>query len=292
MKTGKKRILSVLLLLTVSLASAQISVNLALNSRLQPRPADWANPMNGQLVISYIPQAVNDPYVKLRTTLSDGGMVIASSNMASARLYTLKDGVNLLGMADVFQVQNLRFSGKNETLLQRTGQLKAGLYEITVEVMNAAGDVVRAKQTRSFSITGYQLPLLMSPADGSMLDAHTAQNTIVFRWTSLIPGLAGPPGYKIQVFEVLPGQTPMQAFRANQPLLNDWVSRGTTQYIWRPGLAMLDSTANKKFIWTVQTFDREGKPVQAMETNNEGRSQPAIFSIVRKGNDARKGDEK
>ncbi|MCY1522826.1 hypothetical protein D9M68_576980 [compost metagenome] len=195
-------------------------------------------------------------------------------------------------MADAFQVQNLRFSGKNEALLQRTGQLKAGLYEITVEVMNAAGDVVRAKQTRSFSITGYQLPLLMSPADGSMLDAHTAQNTIVFRWTSLIPGLPGPPDYKIQVFEVLPGQTPMQAFRANQPLLNEWVSRGTTQYIWRPGLAMLDSTANKKFIWTVQTFDREGKPVQVMETNNEGRSQPAIFSIVRKGNDARKGDEK
>lgn len=282
MRTGKKRLLCIVMLLMASLTSAQITVNLALTGRMQPWPADWANPVNGQLVISYIPQAVNDPDVKLRTTLRDGSTVIASSNMAAAKRYTLKDGVNLFSMADAFQIQNLRFSGQTETLLQRTGRLKAGLYEVTIEVMNAAGDVVRGRQTRSFAISGYQLPVLMSPADGSMLDAHTAQNTIVFRWTSLVPGLPGPPDYNIQVFEVLTGQTPMQAFRSNQPLLNERIPRGTTQYVWRPGLAMIDSTANKQFIWTIQTFDREGRPVQGMDAGIQGRSSPAVFYINRK----------
>lgn len=265
-------------------AKAQITINLALSSRPQPWLSDWANPINGQLIISYMPQAIGDPNVKLRTTLLDeSGAIIGSSNTSSARVYRLKDGVNLFSIADAIQLQNLKLAGRTQTLLQRTGRLSAGLYQLTVEVLNTAGDVVRAKQTKSFYITGYQLPLLTSPANEADLDAHIAQSTIVFRWTSLVPSGAEAPMYRVQVFEILPNQTPMQAFRGNRPLLNEQAIRGTTQYIWRPNLAMLDSTANKKFIWTVQTLDREGKPVQGLDATAQGRSMPAVFTISRKG---------
>src|SRR5690606_3568491 len=100
----------------------------------------------------------------------------------------------------------------------------------------------------------YQLPILVKPADGAGLEAHIAQQMITFRWTSLVPAYPGLLNYRVQVFEVLPGQTPMQAFRGNRPVLSEFAIKGTTQYIWRPNLPMLDSTANRQFIWTVQTL--------------------------------------
>lgn len=271
--------------LIVQVARAQITLNLALNNRPQPWLSDWVNPVNGQMIISYMlgptGPTINDPSVKLKTTLLDErGNIIGISNINSARIYTLRAGVNQFTIADALQLQNLALQGNLQNLLKRTGRLTAGHYQLMVEVMNIRGDVVRAKQTRPFFITSYQLPILMQPASGSSLDAHLAQNIIIFRWTNLIPSSQELPKYRVQVFEILPGQTPMQAFRGNRPLLDEPAIKGTTQYIWRPNLPMLDSTANKQFIWTVQTLDAKGLPITGMDISIQGRSEPAIFSIV------------
>lgn len=273
---------TVVMFLIVQLAQAQITLNLALNKRPQPWLSDWVNPVNGQMIITYMVRpTLNDPSVKLKTTLLDEkGNIIGISDINSARIYTLKAGVNQFSIADALQLQNLALQGNFQNLLQRTGRLAAGQYQLTVEVMNTRGDVVRAKQTRFFFITSYQLPILMQPANGSTLDARLAQNIIMFRWTNLIPSSGEFFQYRVQVFEILPGQTPMQAFRGNRPLLNDPAIKGSTQYIWRPNLPMLDSTANKQFIWTVQTLDAKGLPIPGMDMNIQGRSEPAIFNIA------------
>ncbi len=273
---------TVVMFLIVQLAQAQITLNLALNKRPQPWLSDWVNPVNGQMIITYMVRpTLNDPSVKLKTTLLDErGNIIGVSDINSARIYTLKAGVNQFSIADALQLQNLALQGNFQNLLQRTGRLTAGQYQLTVEVMNTRGDVVRAKQTRFFFITSYQLPILMQPASGSTLDARLAQNIIMFRWTNLIPSSGEFFQYRVQVFEILPGQTPMQAFRGNRPLLDEPAIKGSTQYIWRPNLPMLDSTANKQFIWTVQTLDANGLPIPGMDMNIQGRSEPAIFSIV------------
>ena len=273
---------TVLMFLMVQVAQAQITLNLALNKRPQPWLSDWVNPVNGQMIITYMVRpTLNDPSVKLKTTLLDErGNIIGISDINSARIYTLKAGVNQFSIADALQLQNLALQGNFQNLLQRTGRLTAGQYQLTVEVMNTTGDVVRAKQTRFFFITSYQLPILMQPASGSTLDARLAQNIIMFRWTNLIPSSGEFFQFRVQVFEILPGQTPMQAFRGNRPLLDEPAIKGSTQYIWRPNLPMLDSTANKQFIWTVQTLDANGLPIPGMDMNIQGRSEPAIFSIV------------
>ena len=273
---------TVVMFLIVQLAQAQITLNLALNKRPQPWLSDWVNPVNGQMIITYMVRpTLNDPSVKLKTTLLDErGNIIGVSDINSARIYTLKAGVNQFSIADALQLQNLALQGNFQNLFQRTGRLTAGQYQLTVEVMNTRGDVVRAKQTRFFFITSYQLPILMQPASGSTLDARLAQNIIMFRWTNLIPSSAEFFQFRVQVFEILPGQTPIQAFRGNRPILDEPAIKGSTQYIWRPNLPMLDSTANKQFIWTVQTLDANGLPIPGMDMNIQGRSEPAIFSIV------------
>lgn len=274
-------LLSIGMFLFAQVALAQITLNLALNSRPQPYLSDWIYPVNGMMIISFqTGTVVNDPNVKIKTTLLDqSGSVIGISNINAARIYTLKDGVNQFTMADALQLQNLMLPGNVQTLLQRTGRLASGQYQLMVEVLNSAGDIVRAKQTKPFFVVSYQLPVLMQPANEAKLDARVAQSVITFRWTSLVPNSSEQTFYRVQVFEILPGQTPMQAFRGNRPLLDEPV-RGTTQYVWRTNLPMIDSTANNRFIWTVQTLDSKGMPVPCTDMTTQARSEPTIFSIV------------
>lgn len=277
----KYYILVAIVFLVVRVSQAQITLNLAMSSRPQARLADWGNPVNGVMIISYNQGAILiDPAIKVKTTLLDqNGTVIAVSNVAAERVYMLRPGVNQFSMADALQLQNLMLYGGTKTQLQRTGRIAAGQYQLMVEITNTAGDLVRTKQAKPFYVTSYQLPVLMQPANSAGLDAHIAQSIITFRWTALVPHLEIPV-YRVQVFEILPGQTPMQAFRGNRPLLDEPAIRGTTQFIWRPGLAMIDTTANKQFIWTVQTFDNDGFPVPTEDANAQGRSEPAIFNIL------------
>ncbi|MGZ3755515.1 MAG: hypothetical protein ACXVAY_16980 [Mucilaginibacter sp.] len=272
----------VAMLLVVSMANAQITLNVALNSRPQPWLSEWGNPINGTMIITYTSGTIQvSPLIKLRTTLFDqNGAVVGTSNINAARVYTLKQGLNQFTMADALQLQNLTLLGNLKNLMQRTGRLTSGQYQLMVEVMNTAGTLVQAKQTRPFFVNSYQLPVLMQPANGAELDAHIAQSVIVFKWTSLVPSTQEIPTYRIQVFEVLPGQEPMQAFRGNRPLLDEQAMRGTTQFIWRTNLPMLDSTANKRFIWTVQTLDINGIAIPTADANTSGRSEPATFTIV------------
>jgi|SRR6185503_195181 len=272
----------VMLLTTVTAAYGQINLNLALNSRPQPWLSDWSNPVNGTMIITYMPGPIaGSPTMKIKTTLLDeGGGVIGRSNFNAARVYTLKQGVNQFSIADALQLQNLILPGTIKNLLQRTGRLPAGQYQLMVEITNTTGTAVLAKQSRPFFVTSYQLPVLMQPANGAALDAGIAQQVIIFRWTSVIPVSSEIPVYRVQVFEILPGQEPMQAFRGNRPLLDEQAIQGTTQYIWRPNLPMVDSTANRRFIWTVQTLDINGQPVPTADMNVQGRSEPAVFNIV------------
>lgn len=271
----------IIIQLLVKPLTAQINLNLALNSRPQPWLADWQNPVNGQMIITYLPGPVlNDPAIKLKTTLLDErGNVIGASDLGSARIYTLRPGVNQFSIADALQFQNLLLPGRVQDLLQRTGRLAAGQYQLKVEVFNRSADIVRTSQSKPFSITSYQLPVLLQPAKDVVLDAQLAQNTLIFRWTNLVPGSPEMPQYRIQVFEILPGQNSMQAYRGNRPVLDETVRKGMTQFIWRPSLPMLDSTANYNFIWTIMTLDSRGNPIPSLDMNTQGRSEPSIFKI-------------
>lgn len=275
-------LLALIMTLVVQISLGQISLNLALNSRPQPWLSQWDNPVNGVMIISYIQGAASiNPSIKIRTTLlNENGSVIGLSRPGSERVYTLRPGVNQFTMADALQLQNLRLYGNYQNLVQRSGRLSAGQYQLMVEITDIKNDVVDAKQTRPFFVTSYQLPILMQPANNAQLDAHIAQSIITFRWTALTPTTQERATYRVQVFEVLPGEQPMQAFRGNPPLLDEETTQGSTQYVWRTDLPMIDSTANRQFIWTVQSLDVNGQPIPTADNNVQGRSEPAMFTII------------
>jgi hypothetical protein len=116
------------------------------------------------------------------------------------------------------------------------------------------------------------------------------------------------------VFEALENQTPMQALRSNQPLLNKDVI-GTTQFILQPQMMMIpcspcpdmepdmdsamalkagvstsrSNVRTKTFIWTIQCFDNLGRPFGVGNINGDGISEPIIFYV---GKEADKLKEK
>jgi hypothetical protein len=104
----------------------------------------------------------------------------------------------------------------------------------------------------------------------------------------VVPSSPTPVTYRIRVFEILEHQHDMQALRSNQPLLDKNVV-GTTQFIWQPQISMMpytieDSAQNnkvngKKFIWTIQTLDNQGQPLNQTDANGESLSEPKVFYV-------------
>jgi hypothetical protein len=277
-----------LLILASVLADAQLSVNLLTSPTPPSTVSEWATRKE---VITYLVNsrqgAIKQVKIKCELQLTDG-TVVAATDLANAPLITLIDGNNLFYAAEVFPVQHMMFLGKYKTILQNTGKLISENYQLCVTLVNPVDyGPVSEVRCRNFYVASLQLPIAVMPASESVLPAEKARTAIIFRWTPVTPRPASPVVYHIQVFEILPGQTPMQAFRSNLPVANQSIT-GTTQFIWQPQLSLLpfpnqtDSIRDNSkltFIWTIQATDTNGLPLGDGAINADGRSEPSVFYV-------------
>ena len=291
----KNKILIILFLLISVMANAQITTNLVLNSRPPANLSEWSV-VKG--IITYIITNQQSPRkAKIKVTIkATDGTEVSTTDLNQAKTIIIPDGNTILNAATVFPLEIQRFTGKYQSSINRTGKLPADSYQFCVELV-AEGTFapLAPAQCRSFFVAGIQLPVLMMPANEQELDNKKAQTAIMFRWTPLVPRPNTAVNYRLQVFEILTHQQPVQALRSNQPIL-DKVIIGQTQYIWQPqgilgfanevvkdssALQLLDGDTlkrNKGFIWTIQSLDALQNPI-GIEGNYEGRSEPIIFKI-------------
>ncbi len=296
----KNKILIAFFLLTTIVANAQLTTNFVMSSRPSANLSEWAFKNETMTLIVSNVGATQSKDVKIRTSLKTAdGTEVASTDMSQAKVYVFRDGNTVLNAAAVFPLEIQKFSGKFQNSLNRTGKLPAESYTLCVEIVLATTlEPQTPPRCRTFFVASAQLPISLMPYNNQVLDATVANTAITFRWTPLVPRPQGAIRYRIQVFEVLDNQQPMQALRSNQPILDKEVF-GTTQYIWQPQGILgfvkeetVDSTSQKKgwngltkgkqFIWSVQSLDASGVPV-AVDGNYEGRSEPVIFIISNKG---------
>ena len=291
-----KKIFSLLLnSFFIASAFAQLNTNLVLSATPPATLSEWGLRKE---VLTYIitgqPGLAMQVVIKTQIKTTDG-TVIGTTDLAKAKIYTLSSGTTLLYAVDVVPLENMIFTGKYKTSLQRSGKLPSDNYMLCVQLVRPADFTpVSAVQCKTFYLAATQLPILMKPYDGEKLDAANAQTVITFRWTPVVPHLQSSVTYRIQVFEVLDHQTPTQALRSNQPLL-DQMLVNATQYFWRPQLSFeYSDTTNstnpislikpkgKIFIWTIQSMDINGEPVTQTDGNGEGRSEPKTFIAIKK----------
>lgn len=321
----KYTIISILTFFIFSAATSQVVLRLvAVNPRPTARLTDWSISKNVFTMMATNQSGQAQVLVKFKVELKDGsGAVIGSTNLATSPTFTiLSSAANIFNAGDVLALQSMLFTGSAKNALTKTGRLPEGIYQLCVQAVTPVDfKPVSEIQCINFTITSYQLPILMSPANESNLDVTKAKTAIIFRWTPLVPTPAEATSYRLQVFEVMEKQTPMQAFRSNQPLLDKEI-KGVTQYVWQPQLdftccpqgdangdgseKMKSDSAGKgigpdtdpdtktkiikTFIWTIQTIDNNGNGF-----NNgvgDGRSEPAIFFIVPAGSNPKKEKSK
>jgi len=277
---------------------SQLTTNLLVSPTPPGTITDWNHRRE---VFSYVvinqTGAVTRAVIKaeLRTA---GGELVANTNLAQATIYTFSSATTFLDAADVLALQHMIFVGKFKTTLDRAGKLPADNYQLCVQLVTPASFVPLSQPVcRNFTIAAVQLPVLMMPAGGATLDAIKSQSAIIFRWTPVSPSQQQPVIYHIQVFEILNYQTPMQAFRSNQPLLDKEII-GTTQFIWQPQIDLTTACCDgeeikkdslqkdekisytRRFIWTVQSLDVQRRPLNDGNVNGDARSEPAVFYIV------------
>ena len=293
----KNKILSAFFLLFNIVANAQLTTNLVLNARPPAILTEWSL-IRGTItyVISNLQSGPRKAKIKVTIKATDGTEV-STTDLNRARTIIIPDGNSILNASTVFPLEIQRFTGKYQNSLNRTGKLPADSYQFCVELVEEASFAPLAPvQCRSFFVAGLQLPILMMPANEQELDIKKAQTAIMFRWTPLVPKPAAAINYRLQVFEILSNQQPVQALRSNQPIL-DKIIVGQTQFIWQPqGILGFENEekqdsavqrkgwdgvikgAGKRFIWNIQTLDALQNPI-GVDANYEGRSEPVLFKI-------------
>jgi hypothetical protein len=286
----KKLILISFFALVALTGFAQLNVTLFVNATPPGTLSEWGNRKD---VLTYLVNyrasgVILQVKIKTEIKLNDG-TVVATTDLGNARTITLANGNNLFSAADVLPLAAMIFNGKYKTSLRATGKLLSDNYQICVTLVNPVDYTpVSEQRCRNFFLAALQLPIPVMPANEMVLSKEKAQTAIIFRWTPVLPRPSAPVVYHIQVFQVLPTQKPMQAFRSNLPVLNKAVT-GTTQYIWQPQLSMLpfpqttDSLINNAngitFIWTIRATDAADIPLSDGNINSDGRSEPSIFYV-------------
>lgn len=280
----KKILITIIAAFAFTSINAQLLSNLVVNAQPPAQLSEWGNRREVLTLIVTGGAATTGPF-KIKTEVkSSDGSVIATVDLARAPVFTPTAGTpTILTANDVMPLELMMFTGKYKTSLQRTGKLPADNYMIcTQPVQPTDYRPMGEAQCKSFYLATTQLPILMKPYNEQVLDAKKAQTAIIFRWSPVTPTQTSPVTYRLQVFEVLPTQNPVQALRSNQPVLDKEIL-AATQFIWQPQLPFMfyDDEIKKlpAFVWTIQTLDKAGLPVTQTDGSGEGRSEPIIFFV-------------
>jgi hypothetical protein len=280
----KKILITSIAVFATALTMGQLRLNLILNGQPPAQLSEWGNRREVLTVIATAPGAVGAQYkVKAEIKTTDG-TVIGSADLARTPIFTPGSaGTSILVANDVMPLEFMLFTGRYKTALEKTGKLPADNYILCLQPVRPTDYApVGEVQCKTFYLASIQLPILMKPYNEEVLDAKKAQTAIIFRWSPLVPTQTSPATYRIQVFEVLPTQNPVQALRSNQPVLDKEIL-AATQFIWQPQLPFLpyDNETKKlpAFIWTIQSLDKAGLPVTQTDGSGEARSEPVIFYV-------------
>ena len=269
-------------LMLVLSTKAQVSTTLTVQTAPTAILSEWSvRNAIVTLIVTKVDSIPQQAIFKTEIKLIDG-TVIGVTDITKATPVILTKGTRVYFSKDVMPLEIMSFTGKYKTILDRTGKLPADNYQFCVQLLSQGPlglQPLVAAKCKFFNMAALQLPILVMPANHAVLNKLVAQTAITFRWSPLIPQTLPPPTYRLQVFEILANQQPVQALRSNQPLLDVSV-RAITQYIWRPGLAFnTTDSLPLKFIWTLQTLDDTGLPAVQTDGNGESRSEPFIFAI-------------
>lgn len=270
---GRKSLIAVLaLIVCVSSAQSQrLSAVLSVAARPDPYLANWAQ-RRSTATITVTNATGGGVQGKFKVTVSKDGADVARTKTEQMSIVTFPIGISQWNAETMMPMQNVTFLGSSKTTAERTGQLPAGNYNFCVDILDPTGQtsLIGTQVCRPFYLTSYQVPILLQPLDQSTVQRNERPT---MRWTPVSPTPPYTVRYQVLVFEVLPGQQPMQAYRGNQPIARRDV-RGQTQWLWPLDIELPGRV--DQYIWTVRAFDDHDNPLG----DPDGYAQPFTFRMA------------
>lgn len=268
MRTGSTLITSFLacLFLFSHASGQQIQQQLVMNPNPSRYLADWERKQ--ETATLRIANSGNAVGAKISAKISLDGTLQAKTNTNKMPIHQIPSGVTTWDASQILPITAVEFYGAAKNTAVRTGMLPAGIYQLCIELLDPVnGNPLSQPACAVFRLISYQAPVCLQPQDGSILQAGT---TPVFRWSPVTPTPPQPVHYSVQVFEVLQGQTPTQAFRSNRPILDEEIV-GATQLIWPPSVMRPDTG---KLVWNVQARDENDNSIGG----TDGWAEPFTFT--------------
>src|ERR1035437_3676319 len=268
----KLTILAILFFLSIVSMQGQ-NIQLIMNPKPSPYISDWSTHIEtASLIISNATNA--DIKVKVKTEIFDGtGSLVAYHDLSKMPVLSVPPGVTTYHAEDIFPLPAANYKGKLGNI-SKTGRIPDDHYQICVSLKNPiSGDPMGTSGTvcKLFTIVAYQAPSLITPANNSVIEEKDSRG-IFFRWTPVIPSPPTIATYRLQIWEVLEGQTNMIALRANQPIVDKEI-KGKIQTQWPIDFPRPES--NRKYVWTITPLDDEGRNI----VDGNGFAEPFGFSI-------------
>jgi hypothetical protein len=238
-----------------AILSAQLKVSVNLSSRPDPYLSNWSQRKDA-VIVTVVNSGQSDVLVKFNCVVNKDGAFLAKTKPEQMTVVTIPPGASQYFGEDLVPFESMSVAnGADRTALQ-TGMLPAGLYEFCVSLLDPKTNAVLSQPVcRPFTMKSYQAPILLLPIDKADLNASTRP---MLRWTAVTPKPDYPVYYRLQVFEVLRGQTPINAFRVNRPIL-DQPNIMATQLLWPPDFEL--PRPGQQYIWSVRATDDRGSAV-------------------------------
>jgi hypothetical protein len=179
---------------------------------------------------------------------------------------------------DAFAVRNFNAS-ELLSMLAQCPKLSASSYSLCAQFFNIDNYPISREFCKEFMVgdvvLSYTAPQNISPANEKKLEAIAAKTPITFRWTPVIPRPKDPVLYRLRVWQLMQGQTGVQAMKANEPIVDKEVKSITQTVLPNMLTTPCQLPYLCEFVWAVQALDKEGKPIG----KNEGMGELFSFKI-------------
>jgi hypothetical protein len=260
-------------LMAVSVANAQ-NIQISMSPKPSPYLSDWET--HTETLVLIVQNSTGKPVdVKIKTQLFNGKeAVIAETDLEKMPVLTIPAGVSSYHAEDIYPINDLKYDNSYKDKLLKTGRLPDDNYRLCVSLADPkTGNPLTPQQPQCkiFTITAYQAPILLSPRDKDTITLAQTKG-FIFKWTPLVPTPKEPVNYRLQVWEILPGQDAMRAFLGNKPIVEKDF-KAVSQAPWPPDFEL--PRDGMGYVWSIQAFDAEGRPW----VDNGGRAEPREFFV-------------
>ncbi len=258
-----------LLLLTAGAGAQQLRLSLTMSPRPSQYISDWQTKRE-TAILTVTNTGRETVEAKLRARVSRDEEMQAETKDEQMPPLNIGPGVTVFYADQILPSNAVRFRRGAEQAAIKTGMLPAGAYELCVELISPQDlRPLSSKVCRQFSITSYQLSVLLSPENGKLLQPSERP---AFRWTQVVPPPQGGARYRLKLFELLEGQAPATVLSGGIPLFEREL-QAQTQLIWPPEWVL--PAGQKSYVWSVQCLDAEGQPLSLQD----GWAEPFTFAV-------------